>query len=87
MGVVIMQDAMKNKVSRVIEMKQFVSLLSLLLVASNQFYAANYSVGGQIASLKAHGTDPAIRLSVNIVPAKCEGGTSGLMYFAGTVAD
>ncbi|MCS4306763.1 hypothetical protein M2404_001088 [Rheinheimera pacifica] len=58
-------------------MKQAVLVFSLLLISAAQVYAADDYVGGQITSLKAHGTDPAIRLSGNVVPAKCDGGTYG----------
>ena len=65
-------------------MKQMILLFSLLLAATTQVYAADYYVSGQVTSLKAHGTNPAIRLSGNVVPAKCDGGTHGWLFFAGT---
>lgn len=65
-------------------MKKIALFFCSLLAAAENVYGADYYVGGQITSLKAHGTDPAIRLSGNVVPAKCDGGTYGWMYFAGT---
>lgn len=60
------------------------SLIAVLcsLCVSQACIAADTYVSGQITSLMAHGTDPAIRLSNgNAVPTKCDGGYYGWLYF------
>jgi hypothetical protein len=58
----------------------------LLLLGAVLFpcLASDTYVSGQITSLLAHGTDPAIRIQGNIAPTKCDGGAYGWIYFAGT---
>ncbi|MCS6176802.1 hypothetical protein G7A68_20800 [Shewanella baltica] len=43
--------------------------------------------GGLITSLLASGTDPAIRLTGNVFPDNCRGGTYGLFHFEGTAEE
>ena len=59
---------------------------ALLLAGALSFpsFAADTYVSGQITSLLAHGTDPAIRITGNVAPTKCNGGAYGWLYFAGT---
>lgn len=65
------------------------SLWMLLLVSVlNLFFAAQATAGttwatGKITSLMASGTNPAIRLSGNISPDRCSGGTYGGYIFPG----
>ncbi|ACA85750.1 hypothetical protein [Shewanella woodyi] len=42
---------------------------------------------GKITSLMASATNPAIRLTGNISPDRCSGGTYGWLYFAGTAEE
>ena len=69
------------------------SLWILLFVfALNLFFAAQATAGvtwasGQVTSLLASGTNPAIRLAGNISPDRCSGGTYGWLYFAGTAEE
>lgn len=56
---------------------------SMLLFSANMHAAEDY-VSGQITSLLAHGTDPAIRIQGNQVPTLCNGGTYAWLHFAGT---
>uniref|UniRef100_UPI0040475D67 hypothetical protein n=1 Tax=Rheinheimera sp. TaxID=1869214 RepID=UPI0040475D67 len=66
------------------------SLIAVLcsLCVSQACIAADTYVSGQITSLMAHGTDPAIRLSNgNAVPTKCDGGNYGWLYFEGTAEE
>jgi hypothetical protein len=55
-----------------------------LLFLSSLLAAGPHYSGGKITSLLASATDPAIRLEGNISPDKCDGGTYGWLYFAGT---
>ena len=61
--------------------------LILLSALSFPSFAAETYVSGQITSLLAHGTDPAIRITGNVAPTKCNGGAYGWLYFAGTPED
>jgi len=62
----------------------FVTLfVTQILIQSNAFAGPN-SAGGKITSLLAHGSEPAIRLTGNVSPDNCSGGTYGWLYFAGT---
>ena len=56
------------------------SLLGMSIVAS----AGEHYVSGKVTSLLGSGTDPAIRLTNNISPTGCDGGTYGWLYFHGT---
>ncbi|MCP4487615.1 MAG: hypothetical protein GY820_09920, partial [Gammaproteobacteria bacterium] len=58
----------------------------MILATYNASAAPSYS-SGKITSLKAHGTDPAIRLEGNISPDNCDGGTNGWIYFMGTAEE
>lgn len=60
------------------------SALLLLGALSFPIFAGDTYVSGQITSLLAHGTDPAIRITGNVAPTKCNGGDYGWLYFAGT---
>ncbi|MEC4737886.1 MULTISPECIES: hypothetical protein [unclassified Shewanella] len=70
------------------------SSLWMLLIVSvlNLFFAAQAIAGttwatGKITSLMASGANPAIRLSGNISPDRCSGGTYGWLYFSGTAEE
>ena len=54
-----------------------------LVLSSSLVAGPNYS-GGKITSLLASANDPAIRLTGNISPDNCDGGTYGWLYFSGT---
>jgi len=56
----------------------------MILFFSASVLSADNHVTGQITSLKANGTDPAIRIEGNQVPLKCNGGNYGWLYFEGT---
>lgn len=55
-----------------------------LMLVSDSLVAGPYYSSGKITSLLASPNDPAIRLSGNISPDKCNGGTYGWLYFKGT---
>ena len=63
-------------------MKHIFAFLVILLSCTT--HAATNYVGGKITSLLASGTDPAIRLTGNVSPDLCSGGTYGWLYFQGT---
>ena len=54
-----------------------------VLISSSLIAGPHYS-GGKITSLLASANDPAIRLTGNISPDNCSGGTYGWLYFSGT---
>jgi hypothetical protein len=58
-------------------------LLCGLFISTVTLAGAHWSTG-KITSLLASATDPAIRLSGNISPVNCNGGTYGWLYFQGT---
>lgn len=59
-------------------------LAAIVMLVVTPLYAGDTYVSGQITSLLAHGTDPAIRITGNVAPTKCDGGAYGWIYFAGT---
>lgn len=61
--------------------------ISLVTLVSANAISATYPVSGQITSLLASGTDPAIRLTNNVSPALCDGGNYGWLYFQGTAEE
>lgn len=67
-------------------MSRFIKLVSALLlsVVTSVGYGGPNWASGQVTSLQAHGADPAIRLTNNVSPDLCDGGTYGWLYFAGT---
>ena len=66
-------------------MLKSVAILSAILVCSVTALAAGPDyASGKITSLLASGTDPAIRLTGNVSPINCNGGTHGWLYFQGT---
>ena len=77
------QNFLGKKLSR----KIAPSLAAALLLVPAYGFAADTYVSGQITSLNAHGTDPAIRLTGNAVPTKCDGGSYGWLSFAGTAEE
>jgi hypothetical protein len=64
-----------------------VLVISSLLLVSNISIAGSTYVGGKITSLLASATDPAIRLTGNVSPELCDGGTYGWLYFEGTAEE
>lgn len=58
--------------------------LTLLIFFSARVYAGPNYVSGQITSLRASATEPAIRLTGNVTPDDCDGGTYGWLHFEGT---
>ena len=62
---------------------KLISLLSAIILSSNAFAGSHYA-SGKVTSLLASGTDPAIRITGNISPDLCDGGTYGWLYFQGT---
>lgn len=54
------------------------------LVAANPAFSGPTWASGEITSLKASATEPAIRLVGNISPDNCSGGKYGWLYFQGT---
>jgi hypothetical protein len=61
-----------------------ITLLSLSLLITNISFAGPNYISGKITSLSASATDPAIRLTGNVSPELCNGGTYGWLYFVGT---
>jgi len=59
-------------------------LFSLTILVSNISFAGPHYINGKVTSLLASGTDPAIRLTGNVSPDLCDGGTYGWLYFQGT---
>lgn len=58
--------------------------LILVVLFTTSVHSGPHYVNGQITSILAHGTNPAIRIGDNAVPDKCNGGTYGWMYFSGS---
>ncbi|MBL4703801.1 MAG: hypothetical protein JKY54_04730 [Flavobacteriales bacterium] len=61
---------------------KFISVFALFLSCSA--LAGPHYASGQITSLSADATNPAIRLTSNKSPDLCDGGTYGWLYFKGT---
>lgn len=54
------------------------------VILSSSLVAGPHYSGGKITSLLASANDPAIRLTGNISPDNCSGGSYGWLYFSGT---
>lgn len=66
--------------------------LATIIVIIGILFAESANAGpshasGKVTSLKAHGTNPAIRLEGNVSPDLCDGGTYGWLYFKGTAEE
>jgi hypothetical protein len=61
--------------------------LFLCVLFSHISHAGPTWQGGYITSLLASGTDPAIRLTGNVSPDNCSGGTYGWLHFEGTAEE
>ena len=59
----------------------------LILLAPSFAFAADGHVSGKIISLLGSANDPAIRIENLAVPAKCDGGAHGWLYFSGTAQE
>lgn len=59
-------------------------MLNISSVYANTYVVADTYASGQVTSLMAHGTNPAIRLTGNVSPVRCDAGTHGWLYFEGT---
>lgn len=57
-----------------------------LLISHSALSGPNYA-SGKITSLAGDETNPAIRLTNNVSPDQCDGGTYGWLYFAGTAEE
>lgn len=66
--------------------KRIVTGIGVALTASGAFAGPNWAAG-QVTSLQAHPTDPGIRLTGNVSPDLCDGGTYGWLYFYGTAEE
>lgn len=67
--------------------KLMLSIICFIGACSFSVSAADYYASGKITSLLAHGTDPAIRITGNISPDKCDGGAYGWLKFQGTAEE
>lgn len=67
-------------------MLRIVAIIGVLCGSSAAFASGavhDQYVSGKIKSLKAHATDPAIRIEGKLVPRLCDGGQHGWLYFKG----
>jgi hypothetical protein len=62
-------------------------ILPLSILASVLSHAGPHWASGKITSLSANGNNPAIRLTGNVSPDKCDGGGYGWLYFFGTAEE
>ncbi|MBL1277921.1 MAG: hypothetical protein COB30_017720 [Ectothiorhodospiraceae bacterium] len=62
-------------------------LLSLVAITPISVFAGPGHVGGKVTSLLAHGQSPSIRLTGNVSPDLCDGGTYGWLGFQGTAEE
>lgn len=62
-------------------------IILISMALSPMSFAGDNYVGGKITSLMGSASDPAIRIDANIVPAKCNGGDYGWLYFSGTAQE
>ena len=67
-------------------MKKYFYTILFLAFTANVSAAPHYT-SGKVTSLSAHGTNPAIRLTGNVSPDDCNGGTYGWLYFEGTAEE
>lgn len=58
-------------------------VLTMLAFFGTEVYAGPHYASGQITSLQASATEPAIRLANNVTPDDCDGGTYGWLNFEG----
>lgn len=68
------------------KLRKFGIILSGIIVSGTAIAGPNY-VSGKITSLLASATGPAIRLTGNISPDQCDGGTYVWLYFQGTAEE
>ncbi|MCH2160083.1 MAG: hypothetical protein MK096_15040 [Oleiphilaceae bacterium] len=68
-------------------MKRIFLLALVMLLTSPFAISGSGHASGKITSLKASATAPAIRLTGNISPDLCDGGTYGWLYFRGTAQE
>lgn len=67
---------------------KFRNILLMLIVFMPVFsFAGVNNSTGYVISLLASGTEPAIRLTGNVSPSGCDGGTYGWLYFVGTAEE
>jgi len=71
---------MKNKLSRL-----YMLMISILIPVSVSA-GPNY-VSGKVTSLNAQGANPKIRLTGNVSPDLCDGGSYGWLAFNGTAEE
>lgn len=69
-----------------LKFKKLMMVLMLISVSQSSFAGETWATG-KVTSLLSSGTNPAIRLSGNISPDKCDGGTYGWIYFSGTAEE
>lgn len=69
------------------QVKTALTILGGIMLILNSAYAGPTWSSGKITSLLASGTNPAIRLTGNISPDNCDGGTYGWLYFQGTAEE
>lgn len=62
-------------------------LFAICCFFSISAFAVNNFASGKVTSLLASGTDPAIRLTGNVSPELCDGGTYGWLYFKGSAEE
>lgn len=63
------------------------AIIFLWVFGSTLAFAGSHYIGGKVTSLLASGTNPAIRLTGNVSPTLCDGGTWGWLYFQGSAEE